>query len=217
MGDHRGTFGPAFRRMAYPRVVSLCDFAARIAPEVPDGATIAVVSGGADEPELRLLSGREVAVLSYDDDARFDLGRDWNDTYGAFDFVLCNQVLEHVFDPLRAMRNLARITKPGGAVYVSIPTINKVHGLPDFYSAGYYPTWLEQAFAHASLEPKHISFWGSRKYLSGFHWPTEKELRRGFHNWRDFVDWQRPFVDGRTFSSNDRWITDTWGLAVKPS
>ena len=123
--------------------------------------------------------------------------------------MICNQVLEHVFDPLKAVRNLCKIAKPGGLVYVSIPTINKVHALPHFYSAGYYPTWLQQAFESAELQPVYVSFWGSRKYLSGFHWPNARELKRGFHNWRDFVDWQRPFVDGRKFSGTDRWITDT--------
>src|SRR4051794_32763285 len=35
---------------------------------------------------------------------------------GAFDVVLCTQVLEHVADPALAVRELARVTAPGGRV-----------------------------------------------------------------------------------------------------
>lgn len=38
---------------------------------------------------------------------------------GAFDIVLCIQVLEHVDDPARAVRELHRVTRPGGRVLLS--------------------------------------------------------------------------------------------------
>jgi SAM-dependent methyltransferase len=37
----------------------------------------------------------------------------------AFDVVLCAQVLEHVDDPARAVRELHRVTRPGGRVLLS--------------------------------------------------------------------------------------------------
>jgi len=37
----------------------------------------------------------------------------------AFDLVLCIQVLEHVDDPAQAVRELARVTRPGGRVLLS--------------------------------------------------------------------------------------------------
>ena len=38
---------------------------------------------------------------------------------GSFDLVLCIQVLEHVDDPARAVRELHRVTRPGGRVLLS--------------------------------------------------------------------------------------------------
>lgn len=42
-------------------------------------------------------------------------------TDGAFDAVLCSHVLEHVADDARAMRELRRITAPGGWALVMVP------------------------------------------------------------------------------------------------
>jgi SAM-dependent methyltransferase len=41
---------------------------------------------------------------------------------GAFDKVICSEVMEHVHDYRAAARELARVTKPGGMVAVTIPT-----------------------------------------------------------------------------------------------
>jgi ubiquinone/menaquinone biosynthesis C-methylase UbiE len=38
-----------------------------------------------------------------------------------FDVVLCTEVLEHVVDPARVVRELMRVAKPGARVVVSIP------------------------------------------------------------------------------------------------
>jgi SAM-dependent methyltransferase len=42
--------------------------------------------------------------------------------------VLSMQVLEHVEDPLRAMREMARILKPGGYAVVAVPFLTSYHG-----------------------------------------------------------------------------------------
>jgi len=43
------------------------------------------------------------------------------DRWGRFDIVLCNDVIEHVVDPLRCARNLASVMKRGGKVFLEIP------------------------------------------------------------------------------------------------
>ena len=40
---------------------------------------------------------------------------------GAFDVVLCSHVLEHIPEDLAAMRELARMTAPGGLVIIAVP------------------------------------------------------------------------------------------------
>ena len=43
------------------------------------------------------------------------------DRWGRFDLVLCNDVIEHVVDPLRCAANLARLLRPAGKVFLEIP------------------------------------------------------------------------------------------------
>jgi SAM-dependent methyltransferase len=50
------------------------------------------------------------------------------------DFVTSISVLEHVRDPQRVVREIYRILKPGGVIYVSVPFVYNFHGDPDdFY------------------------------------------------------------------------------------
>ncbi len=57
-------------------------------------------------PDVRVLQG-SAETLPFDD--------------GAFDVVLCTEVLEHVPDPRRVIAELVRVAGPNGRVVVSIP------------------------------------------------------------------------------------------------
>lgn len=49
----------------------------------------------------------------------------------SFDVVLCTQVLEHVDDPARAVRELRRVTAPGGRVLASTHGVQVYHPSPN--------------------------------------------------------------------------------------
>jgi SAM-dependent methyltransferase len=51
----------------------------------------------------------------------------------SFDIVLCTQVLEHVDDPAAAVRELHRVTKPGGRVLASTHGVMVYHPNPNDY------------------------------------------------------------------------------------
>ena len=50
---------------------------------------------------------------------------------GSFDVVLCNQVLEHADDPAQAVRELRRVTAPGGRVLASTHGVQVYHPSPN--------------------------------------------------------------------------------------
>jgi SAM-dependent methyltransferase len=57
----------------------------------------------------------------------------WPVESGAFDSVLCTQVLEHVADIDLVVREIRRVLKPGGMLVVSVPFAYNEHGGPDDY------------------------------------------------------------------------------------
>lgn len=49
-----------------------------------------------------------------------------------FDYVVCTEVLEHTLQPFDAVKEIERILKPGGLVFISAPFNFRIHGpLPD--------------------------------------------------------------------------------------
>jgi predicted SAM-dependent methyltransferase len=40
---------------------------------------------------------------------------------GSIDFIIANHVLEHVEDPIAALENFARVTRPGGIIFLTLP------------------------------------------------------------------------------------------------
>lgn len=52
---------------------------------------------------------------------------------GRFSLIICCSVLEHVAKPWLMARNIVRLTKPGGRVYMSVPWVWRYHPYPDDY------------------------------------------------------------------------------------
>src|SRR5258705_9633859 len=52
----------------------------------------------------------------------------------SFDAVLCNQVLEHVFDPNEFVSELHRVLKPGGRLVLTVPFVWDEHEQPFDYA-----------------------------------------------------------------------------------
>jgi SAM-dependent methyltransferase len=51
---------------------------------------------------------------------------------GAFDYVVCTEVLEHTLQPFGAIAEIHRILRPGGRLFLSVPFNLRIHGpLPD--------------------------------------------------------------------------------------
>ena len=65
----------------------------------------------------------------------------------SFDAAMCIEVLEHVPAPVDALRELARLLKPGGVLVVTAPFCSFTHFAPYFFQTGYsryfYEHWLQ--------------------------------------------------------------------------
>jgi SAM-dependent methyltransferase len=75
---------------------------------------------------------------------------------GSVDGVLCEVVLEHVPDARGAIRELHRILRPGGELYVTIPFLWPYHASPHDYRR-WTAAGVERDFAAFELVAKGIS------------------------------------------------------------
>jgi SAM-dependent methyltransferase len=92
-----------------------------------------------------------------------------------FDRVICSEVMEHVHDYRAAAAELARVTRPGGKLAVTIPTATSEHlylrlGDEYFESPGghiriFKPRELAEGLASAGLATRGVGF------AHGFHTP----------------------------------------------
>ncbi|HMQ34138.1 MAG TPA: class I SAM-dependent methyltransferase [Chloroflexaceae bacterium] len=74
----------------------------------------------------------------------------------SFDTVLCNEVLEHVPEPARLLREAARVLRPGGVLLLTTPQTWGLHHEPhDFYRYTRYG--LRHLAAQAGLEVLEVA------------------------------------------------------------
>lgn len=95
--------------------------------------------GVQDKPSSRIAQGKakEYITLDIDEQWKPDVVADLNlpamlDVTKKMDVIFCIEVLEHCWNPVQAVQNLANLCKPGGKVYISTPFINPHHDYVDY-------------------------------------------------------------------------------------
>jgi SAM-dependent methyltransferase len=75
----------------------------------------------------------------------------------SFDLTLATDVIEHVDDDLAALREIDRVTKPGGFVLITVPAFPSLWGLQDkvaHHKRRYRMRPLLETLRKAGLEPR---------------------------------------------------------------
>jgi SAM-dependent methyltransferase len=68
-----------------------------------------------------------------------------------FDAILCTEVLEHVPDPIGAVKEMARLLKPGGKLILTAPLAAFLHQKPYHFYGGFTPFWYERYLSEAGF------------------------------------------------------------------
>lgn len=73
------------------------------------------------------------------------------------DVILCTEVLEHVPEPIEAVREMARLIKPGGRILLTAPLSSGLHQIPYHFYGGYTHYWYRWVAERYGLEVKEIT------------------------------------------------------------
>lgn len=62
----------------------------------------------------------------------------------SFDAIMCVEVFEHIPEPAKAVKEFARLLKPGGALIITAPFASLTHFAPYHFVSGYNKYWYEK-------------------------------------------------------------------------
>lgn len=110
--------------------------------------------------------------------------------------IICIQVLEHLSNPHQALREMARVLKPGGHVFITTPFSAHEHQIPyDFYrytryglrylaeQAGLEPVLIEPMGGYFMLLREQICYFHANRFYAGhpvlaaLSWPFRQVIK----------------------------------------
>ncbi len=140
----------------------------------------------------------------------------------SFDAVMCIEVLEHVPEPGRALRELTRLLRPGGTLIITAPFCSRTHFAPYFYQTGYsryfYEYWLDKL----GLEIQEIQYNGNYFECLAQELRTLPQIAYKYADVE--IDWPKVFKGGvplavalTMLSANDKgsWEMQAHGVHVR--
>ena len=81
-----------------------------------------------------------------------------------YDVIVCEQVLEHVVDPVVAIRTLRSLCRPGGHLVVSTPFLVRLHDHPGDYWR-FTPAGLQLLLDRGGWREVNVNSWGNEACL----------------------------------------------------
>jgi len=90
----------------------------------------------------------------------------------SFDSIMCTEVLEHVPRPIDALKEFARIIRPGGLLIITTPVASLTHFAPFYYYNGYSRYFFETTLGELGFTDIKVEFNGN--YFEA----VAQELRR---------------------------------------
>jgi SAM-dependent methyltransferase len=136
-------------------------------------------------PAIELAKARGVPHVSVMDGAALEF------TDARFDVVIASDVLEHIEDEGKALREWARVLKPGGQLMVFVPAhayLWSEHDVVNHHFRRYSRQNLVDALTRAGLQTQRSSFWNAALYLPTailrlgrrlLHGPASPEIKPG--------------------------------------
>lgn len=176
----------------FPRVIALLEFAEFI----KDYQFEKVLSfNNFNDPEYEYLDFYNSNNYNYPEYDLHNLNLPEND----HDFVMLNQTIEHLYNPILALENVYKHLRIGGILYANVPANNVPHDTPFHYYTGITAVGLGAMVKLAGFDIIKIGQWGNKVYF-----------RQMFDNlWSDYTYSKKP-----GFNDPDCPLI-TWVFAIK--
>ncbi len=174
----------------FPRLIAILEFDRFIKEQhLSFKKTLSFYSA---DPEFDYFITDEVYEFKYTDDVvNHDL-HTLNIAGEDYDFVMLNQTLEHLYNPLLCLKNVYKKLRSGGILYINVPACNVPHMTPIHFSTGFTPMGLATTIKMAGFELMQVGQWGSVPYTikmfsskpwpKDIPWPDYKALKGNGHN-----------------------------------
>ena len=111
----------------------------------------------------------------------------------SFDAILCTEVLEHVAEPIEAVKEMARILKSGGRLMLTAPLGSGIHQEPYHFYGGYTPYWYQHFLGAAGFTQIRVD-----ANAGSFRFFAQEAIR--------FVQTTRPFKLGMPLPLELLWL-----------
>jgi SAM-dependent methyltransferase len=162
----------------FPRVIAILEFERFVSANKLSSQKGLAING--IDPEWHYIPSNQIIKIDYEKDPKnYDL-HTLNLPDKDFDFVMVNQTLEHLYDPIGCLENLYKHMRVGGILYLNAPADSILHSTPYHYYTGFTPTGLGVILKAAGFTILSIGQWGNAEYLTKMHvlhiWPTYQEL-----------------------------------------
>jgi len=144
-----------YEHLHWTRPVMYRECAKLLQPLRPETLDTLEISAGAF---WRTLGFKSFTEANYPE---FDICRDVLDQ--RFDLIIADQVFEHLLWPIRALRNVREMLRPGGHFLVTTPFLIKVHAIPHDCTR-----WTETGWKHFlaecgfEMDSVQTGSWGNR-------------------------------------------------------
>ena len=79
----------------------------------------------------------------------------------SFDAIMCIEVLEHIPEPAKAIKEFTRILKSGGKLIITAPFCSLTHYAPYYFANGYSKYWYQKFLRENGFRIDEIEFNGN--------------------------------------------------------
>lgn len=177
---HRNTGSWKWEGKDLPRVIALLEFDRFIVQHNIVSKKGLAVNGL--DPEWDYIKSETIKEILYDEETEnYDL-HTLNLPEKDFDFVMVNQTLEHVYNPVLCLKNIYAHMRRGGILYLNVPVNSFLHGMPFHHYTGLTPVGLGTVVKAAGFRILTIGQWGNLEYLTHMHtskeWPDYRRFNK---------------------------------------